>query len=258
MLFNPSVLEFTCPHCNDACSCDICTRKRGEVYVPLRPRIDTKKINNEDHVAGPSQPVRVRLGGKTNLPPRKVEGPVKYWGAMYDVTGARIGQAFVGSSGNEELVVVRRETRVKKRKRVFVGKLQTAWGLGDNPLLKDLEPLAWMDRINGPHERFYVGTKALLYKPVASKGECYAYDDDPPSPLTSLEDDSDAAGEGESRVWPLVRESDSGFVQEDLNLFLEKGPRAGFSPDSLDDHDITRAITLGLLACGVGVQLLTC
>ncbi|KAK2459593.1 hypothetical protein APHAL10511_008403 [Amanita phalloides] len=36
--FNASDPVWTCPACLNFCTCDQCTKKRGEVYVPLRPR----------------------------------------------------------------------------------------------------------------------------------------------------------------------------------------------------------------------------
>ena len=309
MVYDPnSATDFVCPACKDICTCDKCMPLRGEVYVPLR---GTKTIgastmlwsSSEDKSVAASEisetrPVRKRLGGKTNLPlpisrvssEPTYTGPVAYLGAIYDLTGTKVGSAFEGTeprsafagTNGEKVVVIRtlekafvqleetREKEKKKRKkprpRVYVGRLQSTWGFGDDVVTKDLEPIPWQDRNNGPHERFYVGNKAMLYKPCITgldnleepwrhPPEMEAYDGFS-SPLTSLEDEDDVAGAGESRQWPFRNMSDAGIVaQEELEVFVKKGPGKGFCANSLREVDVMRAITMGLLACGVGVKV---
>lgn len=39
------------------------------------------------------------------------------------------------------------------------------------------------------------------------------------------------------------------------DLFVAQDPGTDFSPDSLGDTDVARAITLGLMACGHGIEV---
>ncbi|KAF5381688.1 hypothetical protein D9615_005599 [Tricholomella constricta] len=307
LAYDLSCMEFTCPCCKNNCTCDICTRKRGEVYVSFRRSradlrsgstegVSRKKASSSKEVSDPPPPAtRPRLGGKTNLPAPAVSGPVTYWATMYGLNGERIGNAFVGNDGNEETVVVRSldgsgsgagasaPQDSRKQERVFVGEVQDAWGFGDRYLVRDVDPVSWRDRNKGPNEHLYVGNKTVLLKAVAGRRQrgvhihidhnhsLVWYDDDDDgddgflSPLSSLEGDSDdggGAGEGESRQGfgpPSVAEADFEMVaQGGLELFLAKGPGSEFSADSLADTDVARAITLGLMACGVAVQLSSC
>jgi hypothetical protein len=182
---------------------------------------------------------------------------------MYSVTGEKIGRAFVGEDGKDDVVIVR---PLHDAKRVFVGAVQPSWGLGPDPVLKDLDPISTAkDMINGQRRRYYIGNKAILsYRtapnpPVTGEfEEVYKWDlYDDFSSLSSLEDDPfTGGGEGECRLWPSLNDSDLGMaLQEGIDLFLAKGPGIDFSPDSLGDKDVARAITLGLMACGHGIQI---
>jgi hypothetical protein len=220
---------------------------------------------------------------------------------MYDLTGQKIGTAFVGDDGKEDVVMVRRGHALRWRQ--FVGAVQPSWGLGEAPIIKDLQPTPTRNSItSGKRVREYIGNRAILSFPLFSSaradpadvedsgiadagvdghaaperdidmafdgaiadvggGRAFYFDvedfNDGASPLSSLDDGScDEGGEGECRQWPFVHESDLGIAaQGGLDWFLEKGPGVGFSPDSLEDFDVVRAITLGLRACGVVVQI---
>lgn len=216
-----------------------------------------------------------------------------YWAAMYDLTGQKIGTAFVGGNGKDDVVMVRRGP--VQRRRVFVGAFQPSWSLGESPTITDLELVVPSNPApSGKRPREYIGNRKILYFPVVPsaradpadvegsgalvKGDVasmvavsnvrgpsiYNADDEgvpgpfssPLSSLSSLDESCDEGGEGECRQWPFVHESDLGIaVQGGLDDFLERGPRVGFSPDSLEDLDVVRAITLGLRACGVFVQI---
>ncbi|KAG5643431.1 hypothetical protein DXG03_000939 [Asterophora parasitica] len=289
--YSEPYLDFVCPLCQDNCTCDVCTRKRGEVYVSFRKNAGAQK-SSEDSRKERDVPTRTRrrLGGKTDLPTPAVAGPVTHWATVYDVNGQQMGNAFVGADGNEEVVVLRPLEGVKaaesaqddrKRTRILVGEIQDSWGFGDRWQLRDENPVSWRDRNKGPNEILYVGSKAVLQKAVAARRlrsrkahiyidhnqnhghVSYEYGDDNnfSSPLSSLEETSDAdEDEGElSLQGPSVAEADLAMVaQGGLELFLAKGPGSGFSSDSLGDTDVVRAISLGLLACGVEVQLSAC
>lgn len=212
---------------------------------------------------------------------------------MYDLTGQKIGTAFVGGDGKDDVVMVRRGP--VQRRHVFIGTIQPSWDLGESPTIKDLDPVVSSNPApSGKRRREYVGSRKSLYLPAVpstradpadvegsgtfAKGDVAhmdavsnvegvsiynANDEGVPDPfssplssLSSLDESGDEGGEGECRQWPFVHESDSGIaVQGGLDDFLEKGPHVGFSPDSLEDLDVVRAITLGLRACGVAVQI---
>ncbi|GLB41307.1 hypothetical protein LshimejAT787_0905220 [Lyophyllum shimeji] len=302
--YDLSLAYFTCPSCKNNCTCDKCCRNRGEEYLPMKqqppgangpprakkptdPEPKPSQTSSSSR-ASASEVARPRLGGKTNLPPPTVSGPVVYFGATYSLTGEMIGKAFVGQGGGggEEVVVVRplgeAAPAAAKRERTFVGDVQEAWGLGDRYLVKELDPVSWRDKNNGPNERMYVGEKKPLYEPasrmpwpppsshvVAAAGDDhdhFAYDggdgfSSPLSPLSSLEDEDEsdeAPGEGESRSGfePSVTEADFEMVaQEGIDSFLAKGPGKAFSADRLAETDVARAISLGLLACGVAIAV---
>jgi hypothetical protein len=179
---------------------------------------------------------------------------------MYAVTGERIGRAFVGEDGQHDVVRVR---SLQGGKRVFVGAVQPSWGLGPNAVLKDVDPPK-KKITSDSHLRYYIGSKAVLDHPIASLidtelgkvEDSWELYDGFSSPLSSLDDDPLSGGEGECRQWPSLTESDLGTaLQEGIDAFLAKGPGNDFSPDSLRDTDVARAITLGLMACGHGIQV---
>jgi len=290
-VYDPARITFTCPSCQKTCTCDICTRKRGGVYigprshlkrvqkplqssVPLsrsdRVKTKPKKVPQLLTSSLPRTHARSSLGGKTNLPPfsTTIRGPETYWATMYAVSGEKIGRAFVGEDGNDDTVVVR---RLQDGKRVFVGAVQPSWGLGPDPVLKDLDPIPEKHIANSSRKRHYVGNKAALYYRTAPKltsrptspvsdglgraDNGWVWSDGFASPLSSLGDDL-LSGEGECRQWPALNESDLGMaLQEGVDLFVAKGPGINFSPDSLGDTDVARAITLGLMACGHDIQV---
>lgn len=222
-----------------------------------------RPIRTKDTLLNSAKHPRVLLGGKTNLP-RPIAngptytGPITYFATMYDLTGNKVGNAFVGKTGNQDVVVVRpllgsEKSKKKRRNRVFVGKLQASWGFRPDVPLADLEPISTKDKSNGPNERTYIGNKAMLFKPLGDYLDYEGWDERCSSPLTSL---AEHDNEGDSRQWPFALKSDTGIVaQEDLNLFMERGPGLGFCADSLGEMDVTRAITLALTTCGVSVQL---
>lgn len=85
---------------------------------------------------------------------------------MYSVTGEKIGRAFVEEEGKNDVVIVR---SLDAGKRVFVGAVQPSWGLGHDPVLKDLDPIPEKDLINRPRRRFYIGNEAILHYQTVPK-----------------------------------------------------------------------------------------
>ncbi|KAF8629781.1 hypothetical protein AX17_005560 [Amanita inopinata Kibby_2008] len=53
MPFDQKLPNFMCPACQNTCTCDICTKKRGEVYVSLRPRVSAQEAGKEVTVMKP-------------------------------------------------------------------------------------------------------------------------------------------------------------------------------------------------------------
>lgn len=228
----------------------------------------TRSKRSQETLTPPAPRGRPRssLGGKTNLPAfsTTAKEPETYWATMYAVSGEKIGKAFVGEDGKDDVVVFR---PLYGGKRVFVGAVQPSWGLGPHLVLKDLVPVSERN-LNSLHQRYYIGDKAILrYRDIPNLttparaefgkaedfGGCHP---DFSSPLSSLGDDPCNGGEGECRQWASFNESDLGLaLQEGIELFLAKGPGIDFSPDSLRDTDVARAITLGLMACGHGIEV---
>ncbi|KAG6896840.1 hypothetical protein C0992_005743 [Termitomyces sp. T32_za158] len=254
--------------------------KRGEEYVSLRKsKANTSSLGTtftraiEKKRASDSIVPSVT---RRRVPAPTIPGPVQYWATIYGIDGGRIGNAFVGNE-SESLVVPHflgstslRQTR--SRKRIFVGETQDSWGLGDECFVKDLNPVPWYERNNGPNERIYVGAKAPLSW-LSSKRrkalfrrheEPLSFDIRSPSPLSFLNDSEDGENVYESGIGQGELHQGHGLlademaVQEDIDGFVVKGPGIEFSPDSLGDTDVTRAISLGLIACGMTVQLSSC
>ncbi|KAG6901647.1 hypothetical protein C0995_009646 [Termitomyces sp. Mi166 len=282
-----SCSTFKCPYCRGMCTCDICTKKRGEVYIPLKkgrankvsvehPAIRVAENERASDLVT-SASARPRPGGETNLPAPTISGPVQYWATIYGMDGERIGNAFVGND-NEDFVLPRfleDASAPQPRSRVYVGETQKSWGLGAQHFVKELNPVPWYEKNNGPNERIYVGAKAPLSWLTRKKSKAPSRPNMEPlsfdrfsSPLSSLRDSEDdeninetGTGEGESHQGLGPHIAGANFemaVQEDIDNFLAKGPSDGFSPNSLADTDVARAISLGLLACGMGVQLSGC
>ncbi|KAF8344948.1 hypothetical protein F5887DRAFT_824769, partial [Amanita rubescens] len=140
--FNESEPDWTCPACHNSCSCDYCTKRRGEVYISLRvPKIkrDTSEqvvTRGEDEVELPAsenqaQVIRV----PKPLPPTHIVGiPGSYWGNVYSLTGEKIGTAMV-AEGNQAVTLdcsisalLPAPAVAPLRKRVFAGRMQPCWG----------------------------------------------------------------------------------------------------------------------------------
>lgn len=183
MPFGQNNYKWVCPACRNSCSCDVCTRKRGEVYVSLRAPRRTNNVgeqvvtrgknsrskkgrrdvwsssehtNEDDDVAGWSSDEddnaerTASSGAKKSsvttkqalatrvakpLPPTPIVGaPGTHWGAVYALTGERMGAAYVGE-GNRSVKIsislatlMRTSGVVHRKRRVFAGGMQPCWG----------------------------------------------------------------------------------------------------------------------------------
>ncbi|KAF8815921.1 hypothetical protein BYT27DRAFT_7186391 [Phlegmacium glaucopus] len=243
--------EYSCPACEGFCNCTACCRKRGEPYVGVRtcdvvpdsiPLLAQRQRNTK----------RVNLGSKTNLPPPAKaiptttipKGVTQAWGSLYSVTGEKIGNCFYDPSVTKVVFApattpimttitdVAQQVataapndepkipQVRKKRRVFVGMVQPSWGYS-KPKIKLLKSEPYAKRSYNAMPRYYVGKKKYLFYQIEDEG----------SPLTSMDDDDDDEEVGKPDGTDVGGKS--------------------FSPDSLGDGDVARAILLGLNACGV-------
>ena len=216
---------------------------------------------------------RITLGGKTNLPPpsKLPSEPVKYWGAVYSLTGEKIASTFApptqeghpavvyGLLNSEESVVVNKPKKQLQPKRVFVGIVQRHWGYSKHRRIKELvdksddlpKKLAIQKKKKkhfGGQTRWYVGHEARLFWPRKESEYCSLLDD--LSPLSSLEDDED---DHLDELESLQAEGEFSFGFHLLLLLilmmnflsLEK-PRSA----SLGEDVVGQVIALALGACG--------
>ncbi|CCL99942.1 uncharacterized protein FIBRA_01967 [Fibroporia radiculosa] len=119
--FDAYARVFECPRCLNTCNCTVCCRKRGETYIPAprgRIKFDTLEFTPNIHPHGkgkgkersgppspspsPSYAPRSPALLPANYDKELCEG--MYWGAVYTVTGERIGGGFV-SNNNSGIVV---------------------------------------------------------------------------------------------------------------------------------------------------------
>ncbi|KAF8154885.1 hypothetical protein B0H34DRAFT_541583 [Crassisporium funariophilum] len=258
-----------CPSCEGYCNCTVCCLKRGDVYVGTRTKTNTLGAPRPGSRPKPllkARPgrERVRLGGKTNLPPLIANTvlPISatIFGALYDLTGRRMGTGFVDSAGEGAVLYAPTVSMVQqqqaqptkmpkpkppkpKKKHIFVGAVQPSWRVGRNPIIKEKNALPRRKKLAGgkgtgiypgvdavEKTRFFIGDPAFLRRRVKTARSDYCeLGLDELSPLSSLEDTDEEA--------------------EDI----DEGK--SFSPDSLEDGDVTRAIILGLNACGFAVAV---
>lgn len=173
--FDSSCSTFECPACQNVCNCSVCSRKRGEIYYGERtgglPNAKAKARKAALLPLDPGVPIPVPAQANT------------YWATVYGLSGEKVGTAFVGEDGNDRVVVARpvqaqsamraERVRVSRRARVFVGRVQEAWGLG-MWRVRDLEAVdtgkgkGKGKGVEGVAGRMYVGKKWLLGVPLRS------------------------------------------------------------------------------------------
>ncbi|KAG7439412.1 uncharacterized protein BT62DRAFT_737965 [Guyanagaster necrorhizus] len=287
--FDADAKDFVCPKCNNTCTCDICTRARGEVYhsmrvgstkraLPTRSRTveadrpsvsssrSTRKLlksrrardaegmyteeRSADHsalssrVLAPTQHRHQRhvqrcdpphvslLGGWTTIPPlsERKQGPVKYWGSIYGFSGEKIGTAYIPEDGNSNTLLV-------QRSRVFVGEIQPVWGLGTNPLLREVDPARKeVNKDAQTTRRRFVGQQAPLFMPIRTIDSSGV-----------IEYGSDADGEDDPEG-PGNR-----LTSNDEHPGFEWRRGEALDPDkiSLADEDVTSVVIMSLKQIGV-------
>ncbi|KAG6825571.1 hypothetical protein H0H92_003232 [Tricholoma furcatifolium] len=248
---------FTCPFCENVCSCDVCCRKRGEVYINrtkgvptdketvLLPKVLPKRQTQSIRRNSPTPSVtRPRLAGKTNLPPPTIATTPKigeFWGTIFGMDGKPVGPSFVSQSQDfadvdEDMPVSRTPSPPPSRhRRIFIGKVQKSWGLKPPYDIRDHDPLLCEDKSNGSKTWRYIGDKSLILSrkktakvPVSSvviprSVSIPQADAGSLSPLSSLDDsdDDDDAGPGSD----LEGESHEEFapIEADFEMAAQKG-----------------------------------
>jgi hypothetical protein len=208
------------------------------------------------------------------------EGVTNAWGSLYSVTGEKIGACFFDPSAEKDSSIVfapattpimttmaevaqqqvataapaaavpptsePTKVRVKRKKkhkrRIFIGVLQESWGYTD-PRIKPVETERCPKRSYNSMPRYYIGKKKYLFYPAVEE------DEESSSSLTPMDESDDEAAkeldgaDGEGGLCFYIYN-----LCEPLYIMVFLGK--SFFPDSLGDRDITRAIFLGLTACG--------
>lgn len=200
------------------------------------------------------------------------EGPLQYWGVIYDFSGDKVGTAFMSGNGKQDVIVARPlGGAVKPRKRLFVGSIPPSWGYGPTCTLKPLPPSPKITK--GSKRRVFVGIEALLHYPCAATTDLLEPDlidgsssapsferdycgyDGPMSPLTPQSQAdvwNEDGDEGELSQWPPFGLSDDvdNTKQDEFGLLAKASYGLDGLPTSLGDRDVSRAIARALAAAG--------
>lgn len=184
---------------------------------------------------------------------REITGPVKYWATIYGITGEKVGTAYVGGDGNDDVILaqsVRTRTAPPPRRRIFIGAVQPSWGLGAKPRLGDLESLPKPKSTRRAHKkRLYIGNRSLLSTPHASR-PINSFE----GPLSSLSE-SDGGHDGGGRDYSRWRGHSVTVPEVQNDLPPLKSHDADPASAGLEDGDVTRAISSALAACGLTIDI---
>ena len=120
MTFDPVAEAFECPHCRGYCNCTICSRRRGEEYIPERDggwrawiarqggayrpaaAATSKKNISKDRETPPARKLRARTTTNTTTDSQRFDSS---WSAtaVFTVSGQPLGHAIL--QGNEARIV---------------------------------------------------------------------------------------------------------------------------------------------------------
>jgi hypothetical protein len=125
-----------------------------------------QKQGREDSTTG-----RVNLMQSSRLIEEYSGSSGAYWGAVFSVSGDRIGSGFVGESGAEIVLKPAQVVRkFKKKKRTYVGQLQECWGLYDSDEELDPDEPMVSTKVKGKGKgraqdvTEYVGDRSMLFR----------------------------------------------------------------------------------------------
>ncbi|KAI5898458.1 uncharacterized protein SCHCODRAFT_02612150 [Schizophyllum commune H4-8] len=212
--FDPKA-DFTCPHCEKYCSCDLCCRDRGEAFISLKDFMDSRAVDGAstsvlhaspppemdatiemNHMDGPSRsysPARRRATRRPFVVQRR-GGPVTFWGTMYDLEGVLVGKAYGREVADEDpgnAVVSRPDApqaahaRRATGRRMFIGAVQKSWGRIDKRKITFADGQGGRgDREISTGAHLYVGNRTNLMRPIVPADEEEAEDD---APITSIQ-----------------------------------------------------------------------
>ncbi|KAL1670507.1 hypothetical protein GGF50DRAFT_42611 [Schizophyllum commune] len=210
-----SKADFTCPHCERYCSCDLCCRDRGEAFISLKDFMESRGVDGAststlhaspppemdatiemNHMGAPSRscsPARRRATRRPFVVQRR-SGPVTFWGTMYDLEGVSVGPAYGREVADEDPgneVVSRPDApqaahaRRATSRRMFIGAVQKSWGRIDK------RKITFTDGQGGRGGReistgahLYVGNRTNLMRPIVPADEEEEEDD---APITSIQ-----------------------------------------------------------------------
>ncbi|TRM60249.1 hypothetical protein BD626DRAFT_505908 [Schizophyllum amplum] len=211
--FDPSA-KFTCPSCENYCSCDNCCNDRGDEFIPLRkfmlrrppdanaarpsspkgaPEVDATIDMN--HMDSPSPSPRPLRPTRRPYVVNSRDGPVRFWGTIFDLKGGLVGNAYAPSPENPDVVVVSRpdESRAAHaggaaRRRTFIGAVQKSWGKIDKRKITFVDGggrAGKRDKGISAGARQYIGNRANLFRPLVPPDE--DEEDNDESPITSIQ-----------------------------------------------------------------------
>lgn len=176
-MLKPGDRVYSCPRCEQWCTCSACCRKRGETYVPARAQTT---VNSPSPAVAP----RVHKAFSARLPPAPAPPPSppvqvrKAFPSSRPYASPDIGNESVSpaviarpssfiDSGPSSLVTSEPLAPTpQKKSRVFIGKIQRSWRLGKKPRTRELNPApraVWPENPTGPCTvRYYVGSSQFL------------------------------------------------------------------------------------------------
>jgi hypothetical protein len=132
-----------------------------------------------------------------------------YFGAVFSVTGDRIGAGFIGGNAQEIIVkptqAVQTQPSGRKKHRVYVGRLQEGWGFEESGEEMDPEPKGkGKGRPQTQRQRQYIGDPSVLFRrkikttqELSSLTPLTVTDELPPSSYLDPSSWSSADAEGE-------------------------------------------------------------
>ncbi|THH14079.1 hypothetical protein EW146_g6209 [Bondarzewia mesenterica] len=238
IVFDTEMRFSSCPHCANICNCTHCCQVRGETYISekgggwrelakgrdggssisyvpapkarhksTKTSSESKRTNSSSFVNSSSMPI------PKNPFPALPSG--SYWGAVYGLTGEKVGTAYVDD--DQECVVVRpssaapaagRAVAKRKKTHVFIGRPRKVWG---KVRVRELDEDGNLVKMSSRRKRKTMGTMYTgsieplrarwRWKPLSSVFRTL-FSDSPLTSPTSSELTLPEEGEGELGVWP--------------------------------------------------------